>query len=84
MTLITITHRMEEALRADRVVVLHQGEVAADGGPGSVLSQPGIDRWGLGLPPVMALMRRLHEVCPRIRIDFNLEQAAMALAGTIT
>ena len=31
MTLITITHYMEEAVKADRVVVLHEGEIVVSG-----------------------------------------------------
>ncbi len=39
ITVILITHHMEEAAEADRVVVLSQGRVAADGTPAEVFSQ---------------------------------------------
>ncbi len=39
ITVILITHHMDEAARADRVVVLNQGTVAADGTPQEVFSQ---------------------------------------------
>jgi energy-coupling factor transporter ATPase len=42
LTLITITHHMEEALRADRVIVLHRGRVELDGPPREVFQQ--VDR----------------------------------------
>lgn len=39
ITMILITHHMDEAAQADRVVVLNQGTVAADGTPQEVFSQ---------------------------------------------
>ena len=39
ITVVLITHHMDEAARADRVVVLHKGKVAADGTPKEVFSQ---------------------------------------------
>ena len=39
ITVILITHHMDEAAQADRVVVLNQGTVAADGTPQEVFSQ---------------------------------------------
>ena len=38
ITVILITHHMDEAAKADRVVVLHKGAVAADGTPKAVFS----------------------------------------------
>ena len=39
ITVVLITHHMDEAAKADRVVVLHKGKVAADGKPEAVFSQ---------------------------------------------
>ncbi len=39
ITVVLITHHMDEAARAQRVVVLHKGKVAADGTPKEVFSQ---------------------------------------------
>ena len=39
ITVVLITHHMDEAAKADRVVVLHKGRVAADGTPEAVFSQ---------------------------------------------
>lgn len=39
ITVVLITHHMDEAAKADRVVVLHKGKVAADGTPEAVFSQ---------------------------------------------
>ena len=39
ITVVLITHHMDEAAKADRVVVLHKGRVAADGSPKEVFNQ---------------------------------------------
>ena len=39
ITVVLITHHMDEAAKAQRVVVLHKGKVAADGTPQQVFSQ---------------------------------------------
>ena len=39
ITVVLITHHMDEAAKADRVVVLHKGTVALDGTPREVFSQ---------------------------------------------
>ena len=39
ITVVLITHHMDEAAKADRVVVLHKGKVKADGTPKEVFSQ---------------------------------------------
>ena len=39
ITVILITHHMDEAAKADRVVVLHDGKVVTDGTPAEVFSQ---------------------------------------------
>ena len=39
ITVVLITHHMDEAAKADRIVVLNEGKVAADGTPQQVFSQ---------------------------------------------
>lgn len=39
ITVILITHFMEEAVRADRVIIMHEGKVLLDGTPQEVFSQ---------------------------------------------
>ncbi|MSP12563.1 MAG: energy-coupling factor transporter ATPase [Chloroflexi bacterium] len=55
-TIITITHFMEEAARAGRMVVLHQGQVVADGAPREIFSQAEtLASWELRPPAMVAL-----------------------------
>ncbi|MDQ7028507.1 MAG: ATP-binding cassette domain-containing protein [Ardenticatenia bacterium] len=61
MTVITITHFMEEAALADRVIVMWAGQVVLDGPPRHVFGQADrLRAWGLDVPPVTQLAHRLH------------------------
>ena len=62
MTVILITHYMNEAVLADRVIALNKGEVYLDGTPKEVFSQFGkIKKAGLDVPQVTELMHILDE-----------------------
>lgn len=61
ITVINITHNMEEAVLADRIIVLRKGRVAIDDTPKNVFSSGIIEACGLTLPPVTALSRVLEK-----------------------
>ena len=62
ITVVWITHFMEEAARADRVVVLHHGAIAMDGTPREVFSQvEQVKSLGLDVPPMAELASELRE-----------------------
>ena len=62
ITVITITHYMNEAVRADRVIVFNNGDVIADGNPDEVYSNAELIRSaGLDLPQCAALAAMLRE-----------------------
>ena len=62
MTVILITHYMDEAVDADRVIVLNKGEIYLDGAPKQVFSQfEKIKKAGLDVPQVTELMHMLQE-----------------------
>lgn len=63
ITIITITHHMDEAARADRIVVLDDGRVLRDGTPEQVFSQPELLMdIGLDVPQSAALVHRLRRL----------------------
>ncbi len=67
VTVVAITHFMDEAIWADRIVVLDEGRLVMSGSPEEIFSQP--DRLrdhGLDVPPVTELARRLHRHFPEI------------------
>jgi len=62
ITVVWITHFMEEAALADRVVVLDHGKIALDGVPREVFSQvEQLKTLGLDVPPMAELSRMLDE-----------------------
>ena len=62
ITVIIITHFMEEAVQADRVVVVNQGEVKLDGAPRSVFSHVDeLKAMGLDVPVAAEIAARLRE-----------------------
>lgn len=62
MTVLWITHFMEEAAQADRVVVLDQGHIAMDGTPAEVFTRvEEIKALGLDVPPMAELALELQQ-----------------------
>ena len=62
ITVVLITHHMDEAAKADRVVVLHKGEVALDGTPQQVFSQvEKLHNIGLAAPETVELCHTLNQ-----------------------
>ena len=60
ITVLTITHYMEEAVRADRVVVLNEGQIALEGTPAQVFSNAkALRASGLELPQCAQLLEEL-------------------------
>lgn len=59
ITVINITHNMEEAVLADRIIVLRKGRIAVDGTPEEVFSSGLLEACGLTLPPVSQLSEKL-------------------------
>ena len=79
MTIVMITHFMEEAAEAGRVVVLSHGRVALDGSPTEVFSQAdALARLGLDAPlPYrvgLTLRERVPGVTPRVTMDAMIDE----------
>jgi energy-coupling factor transport system ATP-binding protein len=65
MAVVVITHLMDEALRADRVVVLHDGAIAFNGAPRDLFAEPARARaWRLELPAILRLWDELRALGP--------------------
>ena len=67
MTVVSITHKMDEALRAERILVMHEGRVAADEPPAVLFARPDLSRWNLAHPPVVALAAGLRARLPGLQ-----------------
>ncbi len=71
ITVILITHHMDEAAMAQRVVVLNRGSIAADGTPREVFSQVALlHELGLAAPETVELCYELN----KSGFDFPLDQ----------
>ena len=62
MTVVLITHYMDEAVQSDRTVVIDDGKVVLDGTPKEVFSHiETLDKIGLDIPQVTRLMYKLRQ-----------------------
>ena len=81
ITVVLITHHMDEAAKADRVVVLNKGKVAADGTPQQVFAQVELLH-GLGLasPETVELCWELNKLGFDLPLDkLEPEECAQTL-----
>ena len=81
ITVVLITHHMDEAAQADRVVVLHKGNVAADGTPREVFSRVELlHSIGLAAPETVELCYALNQQGFRLPLDQpSIDECAQAL-----
>ena len=62
LTVILITHHMEECIGADRLIVMSNGSIVADGSPQAVFSQVELmEREGLDVPETVRLAWELNK-----------------------
>lgn len=74
ITVLHITHFMEEALLADRVIVMHRGEIAAMGKPEAIFNgSRDLHLLGLEVPPIPRLAEMLR--AQGLRIPMNVLDA---------
>jgi energy-coupling factor transport system ATP-binding protein len=85
ITVILITHHMDEAAQADRVVVLHEGKVAMDGTPKEVFSQvDALHDIGLAAPETVELCHALNAAGFDLPLmALNYEECAQLLYNAV-
>lgn len=78
-----ITHFMEEAARAERVLIFERGKLVEDSPPAQVFSAPDrLEKLGLDLPPAARVARGLAQVLPGFpRGAYRMEDLLTALPG---
>ena len=81
ITVVLITHHMDEAARADRVVVLHKGEVELDGSPDQVFRQVEVlHQIGLRAPETVELCYGLNQLGHSLPLNgLNADDCAQIL-----
>ncbi|OHE64537.1 MAG: hypothetical protein A2Z99_03450 [Treponema sp. GWB1_62_6] len=66
-TVLHVTHSLDEAARARRVVVLHQGAVVFDGEPRALFARGDLEAWGFVPNDALAAASSLRSLFPDFR-----------------
>lgn len=84
MTVILITHFMDEALQADRAIVMHRGEVVMDGAPEEIFARSDeLETYNLTLPRVAYVCKKLQEAGMPVRNAFTAEELAEGICESL-
>ena len=82
ITVVLITHQMSECMGADRLIVMSDGSIVADGTPQEVFSQVELMRSeGLGVPATTELLYELNKSGHRLPLTaLTVEECADEIA----
>ena len=85
ITVVLITHHMNEAEDADRVIVMDDGKIAMDGAPKEVFTQvEALRSLGLTVPDTVDLLDRLHRDGLDLPLDaLTVDECADAVAAAL-
>ena len=85
MTVVLITHHMDECVGADRLIVMSNGHIVADGTPKYVFADVALmDREGLSVPATVRLVHELRDAGWALpEDDLDVEDCAAELADFI-
>ena len=86
MTVVLITHHMDECIDADRLIVMSNGRIAADGSPDKVFSHVRkMEEEGLDVPETVRLIHDLNESGFALPTDLlHTEDCADAIAAAVS
>lgn len=81
MTVILITHFMEEALLADRTVVMNRGEIVLSGTPEEIFENGDkLEAYNLCLPRITGIINTLNENGMNVKNVLRAEELAVSIA----
>ena len=85
VTVILITHHMDEAAQADRLIVMDEGHIIADGAPKEVFRHvEGLRQAGLTVPETVGLLFELRKAGLDVPLDaLSVEECAAAIAAAL-
>ena len=84
MTVLLITHFMEEALQADRAVVMHRGEVVMDGTPEEIFARSEeLETYNLTLPRAAYICKQLQAAGLPVANAFNAKELAEEICKSL-
>ncbi len=83
ITIIHVTHTMEDITEADEILVMNQGNIAFSGEPATVFTRiEALERLGLGIPRITSLMVRLNDMGWTVPTNiFSVDDACTALSA---
>lgn len=85
ITVLLITHFMEEALRADRAIVMNRGEIVMQGTPQSIFARhEELETYNLALPRIGYICNRLREGGIPVADTLDEEQLAEEIAQCVS
>ncbi|MBO4990357.1 MAG: energy-coupling factor transporter ATPase [Clostridia bacterium] len=85
MTILLITHFMEEALMADRAIVMNRGEIVMQGTPEEIFERHDeLETYNLALPPIGVLWKKLEEGGMPVGYALTPEDLAEEIAKCIS
>lgn len=84
ITVINITHHMNEAVRADRVIVLNDGKIYMDGTPEEIFGEPyKLELAGLEVPQCTALIQELRRKGYKLEGECTTPEKCAALIAAL-
>lgn len=84
MTIVLITHFMEEALLADRAVVMNRGEIVMQGTPEQIFERyDDLETYGLSLPYIGRICRMLQQGGMPVNYVLTPEELAEEIAKCV-
>lgn len=85
VTVVLITHHMNECIGADRVIVMSNGVIVADGAPKDVFQQSALlRREGLSVPVTTELLEQLRAAGMQLPLDaLTVDECADAIAQAL-
>lgn len=80
-TIVHITHYMDEAVKADRIIVMEEGQIVLEGTPKEVFSEvEKMKKYGLDIPQVTELAYKLRKEGINIPLDvLTVEEMVMSI-----
>ncbi|MDR2356975.1 MAG: energy-coupling factor transporter ATPase [Oscillospiraceae bacterium] len=86
VTVVLITHHMDEAIGADRLIVMSDGRIVMDGTPREIFGQPdALSAYGLDTPETVSLLRGLREDGFDVRLDaLTVDECADAILAALS
>ena len=85
MTIVVITHFPEEALLADRALVMNRGELVMQGAPKEIFTRhEELITYNLELPRIGRIEKSLHEGGMPVKSTLNIEELVNEIAGELT